>query len=104
MTEKNTTNITSIPKSEQETVLIHEAETDRWMLYSCETTQITKLLKAFTMDEFTKIEYNKEGRIIAVWIDDVMNNRISYRKKPKPLSEEERQKRAEKARKNLHGS
>lgn len=92
---KHTLDIVSIPKEEQETILNRNAETNGWSIYSCESTQITKLLKQFTEDEFTQVSLNKDGRIIEIWIDDLENNRITYRKKTKPMSEEEKAKKAE---------
>lgn len=92
-------NILSIPKEEQETILNHNAETNVWSIYSCESTQITKLLKQFTEDEYTKVSLNRDGRIIELWIEDQENNRISYRKKPKPMSEEQKEAVAERFRK-----
>lgn len=97
--KKYTLNILSIPKDEQETILNHNAEENSWSIYSCESTQITKLTKQFTEDEFTRVGVNTEGRIIELWIDDLENNRISYRKKPKEMSDEQKEAIAERFRK-----
>lgn len=97
--EQQTLDILSIPKEEQETTLNHDAESNTWSIYSCESTQITKLRKQFTEDEFTKVSLNREGRIIELWIDGLENNRVSYRKKSKPMSDEQREEIAERFRK-----
>lgn len=88
-------------KEEQETTLVYDAELDKWLGYSCYSPHITKIVKLLGLDNINA-EY-EEGRESPLSIRfELKSNQVSFRQGNKrEMSEEQRQKAAERMR-NLH--
>lgn len=88
-------------KSEQETTLVYDAELDKWIGYSCYSPHITKIVKLLGLDN-VKAEY-EDGRDSPLSIRfEMQSNQVSFRSgKKRQMSEEQKQKAAERMR-NLH--
>lgn len=91
----------SYNREEQETTLVFDAETGEWNGYSCYSPHITKILKLLAIDD-VDAEY-EEGRESPLSIKFKLRpNQVSFRKGEKrEMSEEQREKAAERMR-NLH--
>lgn len=83
-------------KSEQETVLVFEVETNEWNAYSCVPKHIRKIMD---ITEDYKILEEEDGRPIA--IKATLSEKQVSMKKPREMSEEAREKLSERM-KQMH--
>lgn len=84
-----------LSKDERETVCVYEEATDTWTIDTTVRKHITKLLRIFDENEIDVIERADDGRIIGLTISGAGKSQVSFRNKPKPMSEEQRRAAAE---------
>lgn len=79
-----------VTQEERETIATYDDINDTWSIYTNVRKHITKLLKIFTEEECTSIGKDSNGRIVEISIDGATHSQVSFRNKPKPMSEEQK--------------
>ncbi|WP_080845577.1 hypothetical protein [Cytobacillus gottheilii] len=88
-------------KEEQETSLVFEADTGKWIGYSCFPPHITKIVKLLGIDNV--VPTYEDGRESPLSIKfELKGNQVSFRKGEKREMSEEQRLAASERMKNLH--